>query len=769
MTQTSIHDAETAESQGASQAELRSQVLSDLLTVSTYLVSLLDPAELLVGLIRRVVEAVPSVQAGHIWLYDRQRNQLRVESSYVPEDGPGFEALRRLRLRTGEGLPGTVFQRGESILLDHRSYREIAARVTPRSVADTRTYLDLLPQSIQAVALPLRIGNEQIGVLELLNLGERPRLHRPDLQVLQTFANLAAGAIKNAQLHAQMQAYQRRLEAFSAIGTVVSTAADLDELMSNVLDVILGVVGTSSGTLLLLDLSRSMLMMGASRGLPTDYLLRTQETLIVQADCEEAVRYGQPIRRPLLAEGAEELLIAHGLNSCAYIPLLVGGTVVGIVSLFGDATLPERIDAQALMMMGNLVGFAIANVRLYQESQNERRTLTAVINSIAEGVALCNRDGRIILANQAALGLFSIEHFPYQIGDTEMTAMFGIRDLEGAPIPANQQPLTRALAGEVYRDYRLTMQGAGERTLTVSFTGAPVYGETSAVEGAVVIFRDITESQQLERAKDDFLAVAAHELRSPLASVRGYADLLLLREQRRGTNPTTSDMRGLHILAHQVGHMLQLVDNLLDVSRLDAGQFSLQLQPINLVEQADQALEQLRPNAGERILTLGTSSQTLTVVCDPLRVRQVLTNLISNAIRYSPNNTTVIVQVTTETYAELRARHPAFAQSADTPRPPDHEPYALIAVADQGSGMNPDQIKRLFRRYERGQQRAGEGLGLGLYLSREFVQRHGGQIWIESHEGRGSTFYVALPLHGPERSNHTEIDIPIAADEKTAI
>jgi two-component system phosphate regulon sensor histidine kinase PhoR len=265
-----------------------------------------------------------------------------------------------------------------------------------------------------------------------------------------------------------------------------------------------------------------------------------------------------------------------------------------------------------------------------------------------------------------------------------------------------------------------------------------------------VVFRDITTSQKLERAKDDFLAVAAHELRSPLAAVRGYADLLVRREQRR-SEEDSPELRGLHILAQQVTHMLRMVDNLLDVSRLDAGQFNLSFQRVNLVMLTEQVIEQQRPASGDRDLGLESNRQELMVVCDPLRVRQVLTNLISNAIRYSPPATTISVGLTLEWASRLAKQHPRFANHRAMREDPaqEDELMALIWVQDQGSGISAEQAERLFKRYARGQERRGEGLGLGLYLSREFVTRHGGAIWVESQENQGSAFYVALPLEQP--------------------
>ena len=735
----------------ANEAERRGEVLSNLLNVSSYLTSVLDPEELFSGLTQHVVEVVPAVQAGLLWLYDRQQGALRVVSMYGLDFDANRELLMRLRLRSGIGLAGVVLQRGEPMLIEGRGrYREMTGRTNQSAHADLRQFLELLPRDLTAVLLPLRTGNQIIGVLELLNLGPPPALRHPDLQVLQTFANLAAGAIKNAQLHAQMQAQQRRLEALGAISTVVSTAADLDELMSNVLDVTLNVVNTPSGALLLFDPVHGALTLGAHRGLPVAFTESQQDILVADAPCEEAVRYGQPIRRPLIAESGEELLLDAGLSSCVYLPLLAGGTVVGVISIYGDATLYERADIPSLMTMGNSIGFAIANVMLYQDSQIERRKLRAVIDSIAEGVVLCDRQGGLLLANETARALLSIESIPYQQPLSEMPDFYAIRDLEDEALPVERLPLARALSGEVFHDYRVLLRGASGQDTVMSFSGAPVHDDQDTIEGAVVVFRDVTTSQKLERAKDDFLAVAAHELRSPLAAVRGYADLLVRREQRRGEEDSP-ELRGLHILAQQVTHMLRMVDNLLDVSRLDAGQFNLTFQRINLVMLTEQVLEQQRPAAGDRDLGLESNRQDLMVVCDPLRIRQVLTNLIGNAIRYSPPATTISVGLALEWASRLAKRHSGFAANYTTRQEllDDDELMVLIWVQDQGAGISSEQADRLFKRYARGQDRRGEGLGLGLYLSREFVTRHGGAIWIESQEDQGSAFYVALPLEQP--------------------
>jgi two-component system phosphate regulon sensor histidine kinase PhoR len=144
-------------------------------------------------------------------------------------------------------------------------------------------------------------------------------------------------------------------------------------------------------------------------------------------------------------------------------------------------------------------------------------------------------------------------------------------------------------------------------------------------------------------------------------------------------------------------------------------------------------LDQQRPAAGSRTLTLDSAEERLIITCDPLRIRQVLTNLISNAIKYTPpeSNITVRLHCGTEPPSET---HPAT------------HPVVVMSVHDEGAGIPPAQQARLFQRYYRARVRRAEGLGLGLYLSRQFVQMHGGTIWVESVEGVGSTFAFSLPL-----------------------
>ncbi|MCS6880662.1 MAG: ATP-binding protein [Oscillochloridaceae bacterium] len=714
--------------------------VSSLLQLSSYLVAVLDPQEIQTGLVARVIKALPSVQAAILWF--NHNGRLRPCSfAGLPLEPQTAQLLAASSLRSGEGIAGLAFQRLEPQFVE----TPLGYRATVEQVVSTSSNAVLfqqlgeqLPRNLTVVAVPLRVGAETLGVLELLNLGTtsettwRP-LERADLPMLQTFANLVASALKNAQLYAEAQRNEQRLKAFDAVVTAISTAADLDDLVRSVLDVVVNLLPGTCGALLLREPALDRLDLAAQQGLPADCVEALRSLPVAEAPFAEVVHYGQPMQRPLLEERGEGVFLRHGLNSCAYFPLLAGGTVAGVLALYSDCDLSRHADKEMLMPICNQVGFAIANVRLYADSQSERRKLNTVIASIAEGVLLCDARGRLTMANDAALTLLRLDSPPFEQPLAEMPDFYRMRDMEGRPLRLDQLPFARALAGEVFQDYRLILRGASGDETVMSFSGAPTRADDGTIEGAVVVFRDVTASQKLERAKDEFLAVAAHELRSPLAAVRSYADLLLRREQQR-SEADPRDLHGLTILSQQVTHMLRMVDNLLDVSRIDAGQLDLQIQRVNLLNLATQVLDQQRPAAGNRTLVLLHDAEDLFVECDSLRIRQVLTNLIGNAIKYSPPESEITVS--------LRLLDPESEEARAL-----GGPGVLVRVTNQGAGIPPEQQARLFQRYYRGRNSRAEGLGLGLYLSRQFVQMHGGRIWVESVKDAGSSFVFTLPLH----------------------
>lgn len=269
-----------------------------LLRGAAQLVIIGEPKDQMHALAQRIVEVISSADAALVWVYQRQHGALRVESFALGDMDVDPLVLSQMLLRPGEGWPGVVLQHPKPHLIEGRvRYRDGAGNVSQRNQLMMRQFLDALPREreVTSVLLPIRLELEPLGVLELFNFGQMPAFQEGDLDALETFATLVGCGITRIHLREQMRTDQRRLEVFGAISTAVSTAADLDELMGNVLDVILEVTDSSVGALQLYNPATAVLTTGAERGLPQEYLNRYREVSVADSACEDAVRYGQLI------------------------------------------------------------------------------------------------------------------------------------------------------------------------------------------------------------------------------------------------------------------------------------------------------------------------------------------------------------------------------------------------------------------------------------------------------------------------------------------
>jgi signal transduction histidine kinase len=235
-----------------------------------------------------------------------------------------------------------------------------------------------------------------------------------------------------------------------------------------------------------------------------------------------------------------------------------------------------------------------------------------------------------------------------------------------------------------------------------------------------------TELQRLGEVKSEFLSIAAHELRTPLASILGYLELLL----DGAYGPVTTEQRERIELVHANAERLtRIVNDLLDATRLELGHLELLLQPADLSQIVREVIGGSAPQlaAREQRVEYQAALQLPRVMCDSARTAQIVTNLLSNASQYSPSGTVIAIEA-------MRAAEDGFVQ---------------LAVADQGMGISSADRERIFGRFQRGrnvERRGMQGAGLGLSISRALAELQGGRIWFESAVGHGSTFYVTLPI-----------------------
>ncbi|GHO71546.1 hypothetical protein KSC_104380 [Ktedonobacter sp. SOSP1-52] len=350
---------------------------------------------------------------------------------------------------------------------------------------------------------------------------------------------------------------------------------------------------------------------------------------------------------------------------------------------------------------------------------------------------------RLLMANDAAAVLWGAE-WPRGQPQEEFLHQHGILLFTptGQPLPLDDLTGSRAMAsGEPVLYRQLVIRRPDGTRLPVMVDAIPFTSLSllprlpqemtpalpSAERVVLVVYQDVSALKEAERLKDQFISLATHELRTPLTIVAGYADRLLIRAARGKEHELDDWQREMVQEMKQASwHLASLTEELLDVTRVQAGQFQLERRSTDLVALTRQVIEQIQATTDRHQLTFHTSLAQLWVMIDSCRIEQVLSNLLSNAIKYSPEGGPI--EITLKEHAET------------------HE--ARFRIRDQGMGIPRVQQAHLFGRFVRGEnvRVAGiRGTGLGLYLCRELIERHGGQISFESEEGVGSTFFFSLP------------------------
>ncbi len=355
-------------------------------------------------------------------------------------------------------------------------------------------------------------------------------------------------------------------------------------------------------------------------------------------------------------------------------------------------------------------------------------------------------DARLLLANRAAASLWgAIWHIDQPMLEFLATNGIKIFDAQGHPLTPKYFATLRAVQeGETVLHHQETIRRPNGSSLPVLVNAVVLNSSRwenlvrEEVESTtqyaphesitLVVHQDVSALKEAEYLKDEFIGVAAHELRNPLAVLKGYAEMLVFQTARgKGPKLAAWQSEALEEIDEATSRLDKLTEDLLDVTRLQAGRLVLSREPTDLVALTRRMVTQRQMTTKQHVFSLDTEHTSLVVDVDRVRIEQVLTNLLSNAIKYSPQGGPI----------ELTLRE-------------EVEPHAtLLSIRDRGIGIPFAQQARIFGRFVRAENaRTSEitGTGLGLYLSRELVERHGGRLWFESTEGEGSTFFMTLPL-----------------------
>jgi PAS domain S-box-containing protein len=403
-----------------------------------------------------------------------------------------------------------------------------------------------------------------------------------------------------------------------------------------------------------------------------------------------------------------ELVRELGLQSYMCVPLVARGRTLGVIS-FVAAESGRRYGDEDLALAEELArraGTAVENAQLYREAE-ERAQAARVLETVGDGVFLVDLSGIVRIWNRAAEAITGLSRSGV-VGRPVAEVLPGWHDLTadvpvaGAPGPAAAATLPVELDGE-------------ERWLSISGVGFD--------EGTVYAFRDLTEDRALEQIRKDLVATVSHELRTPLAAIYGSA-LTLARDDLQLEEVMESKL--LEVIVEESGRLAEIVNELLVASQLDAGRLDVHIEHCDPRSLAESVLDAARTHLPQGItVELEPGVDELpAVAADEGQLRQVLGNVIDNAVKYSPDG------------GDVRVRIERF------------EEFVRFAIADQGLGIPPAEQDRIFEKFYRldpDMVRGIGGTGLGLYISRELVRRVNGRIWVEPNQARGSIFYVEVP------------------------
>jgi signal transduction histidine kinase len=460
--------------------------------------------------------------------------------------------------------------------------------------------------------------------------------------------------------------------------------------------------------------------------------------------------------------------------------------LVGVLAV--GSTTPRQFtetDVQLLQRAADRIALAIDHALVYAAEQEARRRaevalsrallseaqatdraeqLHTILETIADGVAVYDAAGRPVQTNRAYRELFALERGPAgftSLPSLDRAKLLRVRDLAGAPLPLTRNPASRALRGEVVADpgEDFRARAFDGRELELNISAAPMRGPDGRVVGAVADVRDFTEHNRLEREQEAahaheeaaheasqqmerFVATAAHDLRTPLTATVGYLDLAQSKIEQHAARvqaacpdlaPSVAAVRDrVEVASESADRLKRLLGLLFDSAAIRAGRLELHLAPVDLAALVREQVEALRVASPGRTILLRTPvrGRSVLVEADADRIGEVVTNFVSNALKYSPPERPVYVAV------EARSDR------------------ARVAVRDAGPGIPKAEQAHVWELFHRavGVAQQGEAtsgsLGLGLYISKAIVETHRGRVGVRSTVGTGATFWLTLPLSG---------------------
>ena len=562
-----------------------------------------------------------------------------------------------------------------------------------------------------ALAILLIVSSDRDDlVLRALRKGVTDCLY-PPLKPADMLQAVRDGLERRKRIEAWMRKQTRRntdilrhrvdvLKELEQIGRSVTASLDLDYVLTAIVDSAVNISGAEEGNLLILDDDSGELYMRAARNFQDEFV-RTFRLPVSDTLAGEVIRTGKPV---LLDEGTlQKIKTSYLVRTLMYVPLKIHGRVIGVLGVDNRES-KQAFTSHHLALVSTLADYAaiaIENARLYSSTEVERRKLETILDGVEDGVIVVGFDDRMILVNRTARDAFSI-------GEDEPILLKPIEE-----VFHHEELLYIFTGGHDTYPYRSELVLDDGRIMNAQLASVPDVG-------FAVTMQDITYFKELDTIKSDFVNTVSHDLRSPLTAILGYAELI-----SRVGEVNDQQREFISRIQISVRNITTLINDLLDLGRIEAGFDSCkELVLLSMIVQysVDSMMNDL--NRKGLKLTLDTPANLPKILGDPVRLRQIVDNLLGNAIRYTPEGGTIAIR--------LRAERG----------------QVIMQVEDTGLGIPPADQPYIFDKFYRAGNVPSDvsGSGLGLAIVKSIVEGHLGRVWVDSSLETGSTFTVVLPV-----------------------
>jgi PAS domain S-box-containing protein len=547
--------------------------------------------------------------------------------------------------------------------------------------------------------LAIPVGGERPGLVLVFFRRERV-FSREDLELAQQLAGAAHGALERSRLFEAERTSRSLSQQLARTSSLLATELDPDAVLEAVVSEAAELLRADAAALAARDGSDLVIAAAVGDGAEDAVGSRCRASTFGAGGVLQSrapVAYEDATR--LEGVGDVDVLLAGGHAAYLGVPLAARyGGLHGVLSVYArEPRVWREEEVQALVALAANASVALTNAELYQRVALEREQSVAILANIADGIVAVDREGHVVLWNRAA---------------EEITGVPAAEAVGRTPV----QVLQRELQSETGGTNRLVSIPRGDDDVWLSLSEAIMRDPSGAVAGRIFAFRDISAERVVEQMKSDFVSTVSVELRTPLTSIYGFAQTLL-REDVAFTDLERRTF--LEFISRESERLTTIVDALLNVARIDTGDLTVSLEPTDVAAVVEEVVSAAAGSANGHRFVADVEGAGCVAQADPDKLRQVLDQLVSNAVKYSPDGGTVRITAT---------------------RRPD---AVEVAVSDEGIGIAPSDRDRIFSKFYKAG--SGQGTGLGLFIARGLVREMGGHMWVESEEGEGSRFAFELP------------------------